>query len=124
IDRLIGMSLDRVEPGDIAISVETRSDFSNPLGTVHGGISATLLDSALGCAVHSLLPAGTLYTTLELSINYVRAASVDGSTLTAAGQVIHRGRRTATAEGRVHDQDGRLIAHGKTTCLIFAAPSR
>ncbi|MER6086029.1 PaaI family thioesterase [Streptomyces sp. NPDC001833] len=121
IDRLIGLRFEEVEHGRIVISLDTRPDFANPLGTVHGGIAATLLDSVMGCAVHSTLPAGVGYTTLELKVNYIRAARTDGHTLTATGSVIHVGRRTATAEGKVVDADGKLIAHATTTCIILPA---
>ncbi|MEV5536626.1 PaaI family thioesterase [Saccharopolyspora shandongensis] len=119
IGRLLGMRFDEVEHGRIVISLETRPDFANPLGTVHGGIAATLLDSAMACAVHTTLPAGVGYTTLELKVNYIRAAHTDGRTLTAEGNVIHAGRSTATAEGKVLDEQGKLMAHATTTCLIL-----
>ncbi|WP_460071315.1 PaaI family thioesterase [Streptomyces sp. YKOK-I1] len=119
IGRLLGMRFDEVEHGRAVLSLDTRPDFANPLGTVHGGIAATMLDSALACAVHSTLPAGTGYTTLELKVNYIRPARTDGQTLTAEGTVVHTGRRTATAEGRVVDEQGRLIAHATTTCMIL-----
>jgi len=93
----------------------------NPLGTVHGGWYATLLDSALGCAVHTMLPVGFGYTTAELSVNIVRAASAKTGPLRAIGQVIHSGRQLATAEARIVDPDGKLYAHGTTTCLVFEA---
>ncbi|WP_309237999.1 PaaI family thioesterase [Streptomyces albidus (ex Kaewkla and Franco 2022)] len=118
IGRLLGMRFDEVEHGRVVVSLDTRADFANPLGSVHGGIAATLLDSAMGCAVHTTLPAGVGYTTLELKVNYIRAARTDGQTLTAEGTVIHAGRRTATAEGRVLDEQGKLIAHATTTCLV------
>ncbi|MEU1180252.1 PaaI family thioesterase [Streptomyces sp. NPDC005820] len=121
IGRLLGMRFDEVEHGRIVLSLDTRPDFANPLGTVHGGIAATMLDSALACAVHTTLPAGTGYTTLELKVNYIRPARTDGQTLTAEGTVVHAGRRTATAEGRVVDEEGRLIAHATTTCMILRA---
>lgn len=121
IGRLLGMRFDEVDHGHVVMSVETRPDFSNPLGTVHGGIAATLLDSVVGCAVHTTLPAGVGYTTLELKVNYVRAVQTNGETLTATGSVIHVGRRTATAEGKVVDERGNLIAHATTTCLILQA---
>ncbi|MWA15656.1 PaaI family thioesterase [Streptomyces sp. BA2] len=121
IGRLLGMRFDEVEHGRIVISLDTRPDFANPLGTVHGGIAATLLDSAMGCAVHTTLPAGVSYTTLELKVNYIRAARTDERTLTAEGTVIHTGRRTATAEGKVLDEEGKLIAHATTTCLIIGS---
>ena len=121
IGRLLGMRFDEVDHGHVVMSVETRPDFSNPLGTVHGGIAATLLDSVVGCAVHTTLPAGVSYTTLELKVSYVRAVQTNGETLTATGSVIHVGRRTATAEGKVVDGRGKLIAHATTTCLILQA---
>ncbi|CDR16398.1 PaaI family thioesterase [Streptomyces iranensis] len=121
IGRLLGMRFDEVDPGRVVVSLDTRPDFANPLGTVHGGIAATLLDSAMGCAVHTTLPAGVGYTTLELKVNYIRAARTDGQTLSAEGTVLHAGRRTATAEGRVLDEQGKLIAHATTTCMILRA---
>ncbi len=121
IGRLLGMRFDEVEFGRIVISLDTRPDFANPLGAVHGGIAATLLDSAMGCAVHTTLTAGATFTTLELKVNYIRTARTDGMTLTAEGGVIHTGRRTATAEGKVLDERGKLIAHATTTCLIRQA---
>ncbi|MDA3629246.1 PaaI family thioesterase [Saccharopolyspora oryzae] len=123
IGRLLGIRFDEVEHGRIVLSLDTRPDFANPLGTVHGGIAATMLDSAMSCAVHTTLPAGVSYTTLELKVNYIRAAKTDGSTLTAEGTVIHGGRSTATAEGKVLDERGKLIAHATTTCLILTPGS-
>jgi len=91
----------------------------NPLGSVHGGWYATLLDSALGCAVHTALEAGQAYTTAELGIHIVRAASLNSGPLRAIGQVVHVGRQLATAEARIVGADGKLYAHGTTTCLVF-----
>jgi uncharacterized protein (TIGR00369 family) len=91
----------------------------NPLGTVHGGWYATLLDSAVGCAVHTMLPAGRAYTTAELSVNIVRAASHKSGPLRAIGTVIHCGKQLATAEGKIVGSDGKLYAHATTTCLVF-----
>ena len=116
---LIGIQCPEVEEGRIVFTAKTRPDFANPLGALHGGIAATLLDSVLGCAVHTALPAGVGYSTLELKVNYIRAVATDGQTLTATGTVIHVGRRTATAEGRVLDEHGKLIAHATTTCIIL-----
>jgi uncharacterized protein (TIGR00369 family) len=121
IGRLLGLRFDELDHGRVVMSLDTRPEFANPLGTVHGGIAATLLDSVMGCAVHTTLPAGVSYTTLEIKVNYIRAASTDGQTLTATGTVVHSGRRTATAEGRVVDQDGKLVAHATTTCIILPA---
>jgi uncharacterized protein (TIGR00369 family) len=94
----------------------------NPLGSVHGGWFATLLDSALGCAVHSTLPAGKAYTTLELKVNIVRALTDAVPFVRAEGRVIHLGRQVATAEARLIGPDGKLYAHATTTCLIFDQP--
>ena len=95
----------------------------NPLGGVHGGWYATLLDSALGCAVHTLMPAGRAYTTAELGINIVRAASIKTGALRAVGTVVHCGRQLATAEARIVGPDGKLYAHATTTCLVFDMPA-
>jgi uncharacterized protein (TIGR00369 family) len=118
IGTLLGLSIDELEFGQVTMSLKTRPEFANPLGTLHGGICATLLDSAMGCAVHTTLEAGVGYGTLELKVNYIRSVPVDGVRLIATANTIHLGRQTATAEGRVHDPDGRLVAHGTTTCII------
>ena len=91
----------------------------NPIGVVHGGLAATLLDSAMGCAVHSTLPAGAGYTTLEIKVNYIRPMSAETGEVRCEANIIHAGGRTATAEGKVLDQEGKLYAHGTTTCMIF-----
>jgi uncharacterized protein (TIGR00369 family) len=95
----------------------------NPMGGIHGGWYATLLDSAMGCAVHSKMPAGRGYTTAELSVNLVRAIPPKVKRLRAEGKVIHCGRQLATAEGRLFGPDGTLYAHGTTTCLVFDYPT-
>jgi uncharacterized protein (TIGR00369 family) len=94
----------------------------NPMGGVHGGWFATLLDSALGCAVMSALPAGTSYTTLELKINLVRALSTQVPVVRAIGKTVHMGKQVATAEAQLVGHDGRLYAHASTTCLVFRRP--
>lgn len=119
IGRTLGMQLEEVEFGSVSFSVVTRPEFANPLGTLHGGVCATLLDSVLGCAVHSTLEAGIGYGTLELKVNYVRTVATDGEKLIATGTVLHPGRRVATAEGKVVDSQGRLVAHGTTTVMIY-----
>ncbi|MBP2337476.1 uncharacterized protein (TIGR00369 family) [Saccharothrix coeruleofusca] len=124
IVRLLGMELTRVAFGEADFELTTRPLFANPLGAVHGGIAATLLDSAMGCAVHSTLEAGAWYTTLELNVNYVRTVRTDGQKLIAEGRTVHVGRSTATAEARIHDRFGHLVAHGTTTCLIRRANDR
>ena len=96
----------------------------NPLGSVHGGWFASLLDSALGCAIQSALPAGRSYTTAELSIKIVRSASHKAGPLRATGRLVHCGDRLATAEARVEDEHGKLYAHATTTCLVFDLSKR
>jgi uncharacterized protein (TIGR00369 family) len=92
----------------------------NPIGSVHGGVAATLLDSAMGCAVQTTLPAGTGYTTLELKVNFVRGLTAQSGPVRCEGEVVHRGGTVATAEGRIWEQDtGKLVAHATTTCLIL-----
>ncbi|MET8777621.1 PaaI family thioesterase [Nocardia sp. NPDC050713] len=119
IGDLLGLETEALEHGKVVFSLTTRPEFANPLGSTHGGICATLLDSVMGCAVHTTLEAGVGYTTLELKINYIRSVPTDGRKLTATGTTIHVGRTTATAEGRVVDDQGRLVAHATTTCVIF-----
>jgi len=94
----------------------------NPMGTIHGGWYATLLDSALGCAVHTMMPAGRGYTTAELGVNLVRAIGSKAPRVRAEGKVIHCGRQLATAEARLYGPDGTLYAHATTTCLVFELP--
>ena len=91
----------------------------NPMGTIHGGWYATLLDSAMGCAVHTMMPAGRGYTTAELGVNLVRAIGSKAPRVRAEGKVIHCGRQLATAEARLYGPDGTLYAHATTTCLVF-----
>jgi uncharacterized protein (TIGR00369 family) len=121
----IGATLDfglvSVEFGKAVFQGTPQLKHYNPLGSVHGGWYATLLDSALGCAVHTTMPAGMAYTTAELSVNIVRAASARSGPLRAIGHVVHSGRQLATAEARIVGADGKLYAHGTTTCLVFAA---
>lgn len=119
----IGDTLDFVpihmEPGVAIFQGRPHRRHYNPLGTVHGGWFATLLDSAVGCAVHTTLPAGKGYTTLELKVNMVRSLNDGVPLVRAEGKVIHAGRQVATAEGRIVGPDGKLYAHATTTCLIF-----
>ncbi len=119
IQVLIGMTLAEIEEGRAVWELAPGEQHYNPIGTVHAGVSATLLDSAMACAVHSLQPAGGGYTTLEFKLNLVRAITRQTGTLRATGRVIHNGSRTATAEGRLEDATGKLYAHASTTCLIL-----
>jgi len=107
------------EVGRIVFQGTPRFEFYNPIGTVHGGYLATLLDSAMGCAVHSTLAQGIGYTTLELKVNYVRPLTDKVGPVRAEGKVISVSRRIGTAEGRAYDAAGRLYAHATTTCMIF-----
>ena len=118
------MSFDIVElrEGYAVFAVEPAEYHYNPIGVVHGGLAATLLDSAMGCAIHSTLPAGAGYTTLEIKVNFVRAMTAETGRVRAEAKIIHVGGRTATAEGRVIDEAGKLYAHGTTTCLILRKP--
>jgi uncharacterized protein (TIGR00369 family) len=110
-----------VDKGRAVFQGTPQTKHLNPMGTVHGGWYATLLDSAVGCAVQTMLPPGQGYTTAELSVNLVRGARLDGQPLRAIGTVLHCGRQLATAEGKIVDADGKLYAHATTTCLVFAA---
>lgn len=121
ISRTLGFLLVHVEPGHAVFQGRPQFDHYNPLGTVHGGWFATLLDSAVGCAVHSTLPAGKAYTTLELKMNIVRALTDKVPLVRAEGRVVHPGNQVATAEGRLIGPDGKLYAHASTTCLVFDA---
>jgi uncharacterized protein (TIGR00369 family) len=118
---LVGFTLSRVDPGDVEATLETRADMTNPMGTVHGGIAATLLDTVMGCAVHTVLDPGEGYTTTDLQVHYVRGVQ-PGTTVVATGTIVHRGRHLATAEGRLVDDRGRLVAHATTSCMIFPMP--
>lgn len=117
--RLMGMELAEVEPGRAVFAGTPRFDHANPIGSIHAGFAATLLDSAVACAVHSLLKAGQGYTTLEIKLNLVRALTEKTGPVLAEGRIVHCGRQVATAEGDLRDEAGRLYAHAVTTCLIF-----
>jgi uncharacterized protein (TIGR00369 family) len=107
------------EGGHVAITVDPTGAHLNPWGTVHGGLTATLPDSCMGLAIQSMLEKGIGSTTLEFKISLVRAITLETGQIRAEGQVLNCGRRGGTAEGRVTDAKGRLLAHGTTTCLIF-----
>src|SRR5215212_6685731 len=119
ISALMNFGLAELGHGRAVFTVEPAEYHYNPIGVVHGGLAATLLDSAMGCAVHSTLPAGAGYTTLEIKVNYVRPMTAETGEVRCEARVIHVGGRTATAEGRVTDAAGKLYAHATTTCLIF-----
>jgi len=119
IAALLGFIPVKVETGLMVFQGTPGPQHYNPLGTVHGGYAATLLDSCVGCAIHTMLPAGKGYSTLELKVNYVRAMTDKTGPIRAEGKVIHIGNQTAIAEGRITDAQGKLYAHATTTCLVF-----
>ena len=119
--RSAGYDVSEAASGRVVVTAEPSERLLNPAGTVHGGLTATLLDSCMGLAVQSTLDAGTSQTTLEFKISLVRPITPDTGPIRAEGQVLNCGRRIGTAEGRVTDDKGRLLAHGTTTCLIFPA---
>jgi uncharacterized protein (TIGR00369 family) len=120
---LVGLHLTDVSEGHVAGTLEPAEYQYNPLGTVHGGILTTLMDSVMSCAVHTLLPAGVGYSTVEVKANFVRPVRVDTGTMHCEGSVVHAGSRIATAECRVTDSAGTLYAHGVNTCLILRPSS-
>jgi uncharacterized protein (TIGR00369 family) len=109
-----------VENGRVVFAGTPDARFYNPIGTIHGGYAATLLDSCMACAVHSTLAPGQGYTTLEIKINYVRPMSERTGRVEAEGKVVHAGKQVATAEGWLRDAQGRVLAHGTTTCMVFS----
>jgi uncharacterized protein (TIGR00369 family) len=121
INELLDFRLIGVEHGNVVFEGIPEFRHYNPLGVVHAGFAATLLDSAVACSVHSTLAKGETYTTLELKLNLVRALTKEAGPVRAEGRIIHRGRTTATAEGQLRDRSGRLYAHASTTCMIFPA---
>ena len=119
IARTLGYDVTEASDGRVVIMAEPNDNLLNPAGTVHGGFSATLLDSCMGLAIQSTLDKGISQTTLEFKISLVRPITPNTGTIKAEGTVLSRGRRIGTAEGRITDGNGRLLAHGTTTCLIF-----
>jgi uncharacterized protein (TIGR00369 family) len=109
----------RVVDGAVVLELEPQSFHDNPIGSMHGGVLATILDTVTGCAVHATLPAGAGYTSLDLSVRFIRAVRPGTGTVTATGRVVHRGARTAVAEASVVDASGRLIATATSTCLVM-----
>ncbi len=116
---LLGMDAPTVDPGRAVFTMEPGEHLYNPIGSVHGGILATLLDSALGCAVHSKLPVGVAYTTVDLAVTYLRPVIQKTGRLTCEAEVVHAGRTIATARARIVDDAGRQYATANATCLIF-----
>lgn len=120
---LIGITLTEVDPGRVVMRLTPGPQHANPMGTMHGGMLATLLDSVMGCAVHTTLAPGSSYSTLEIKVNYIRAVTPASGELAGEGKVVHAGRRSAVAEGRVIDAKGRVVATASTTCIILESAS-
>ena len=121
IGQRVNFHLIEAEKGRVVFEGHPARDLYNPIGSVHGGFAATLLDSCTGCAIFTTLTKGETWTTLELKVNYVRAISVDTGPVRAEGRLIHRGRTISTSEGDIKDRTGKLYAHATTTCMIFPA---
>lgn len=115
----LGFTVHEVEEGRVVFGMEPAEYHFNPIGSVHGGVFATLLDSATGCAVHSALPAGVRYTSLDLSVKFLRALGAESGEVRCEGLVVHLGGRTALAEARLWDGAGRLCAHATSSCLVI-----
>ncbi len=120
IGETLGMENFGGEHGSFHVELVPQHRHYNPLGTVHGGVISTLLDTAAGCSVHSTLAVGEGYTSLDLTVKFLRPVTVASARLRAEGRVIHRGRRTALAEATLYDAAGRQVAHATSTCMIFS----
>lgn len=119
----LGFTLEQVEPGRAVFTLEPGEDHYNPIGSVHGGVYAALLDSATGCAVQSILPAGMGYTSLDLSVKFLRQITADTGKVRAIGTILNQGRRTALAQAELLDSAERLLAHATSSCMLFPIPS-
>ena len=120
--QLLNIRLVEVESGRVVFAAEAEERFYNGMGVAHGGFAATLLDTALGCAINTTQPAGRRFTTLELKVNLTRPLTREAGTLQCEAKVVHVGGRVATSEGRITDRHGKLYAHGTTTCIIVEPP--
>ncbi|MET8446812.1 PaaI family thioesterase [Streptomyces sp. NPDC005209] len=123
IGATLGFFLEEVDFGRVVFVLEPGEEHYNPIGSVHGGVYATLLDSAAGCAVQSILPAGMGYTSLDLSVKFLRRITVDTGKVRAVGSLLNHGRRTALAQAELLDSDDRLLAHATSSCMLFPVPA-
>lgn len=121
---LMGFKLEEIEEGRVVVTIEPAEYHYNPRGVVHGGVAATLFDTALGCAVQSILPPAHAAPTIQLQVNYIRPITVATGKLSCSGSVIHGGKRSATAEGRLTDMSGKLYAHATGTFIITGPEDR
>lgn len=122
--QLINARMVEVNSGHTVFEFKPDEYHYNPIGSVHGGLASTVLDSAMGCALHSTLPVGAGYTMLELKVNFIRGISKETGLMRCEGTVIHTGNRIATAKAEVTDQNGKLYCHATSTCMIFRPESR
>ncbi|MEV7992950.1 PaaI family thioesterase [Streptomyces sp. NPDC086077] len=120
----LNFSLEEVEAGRAVFAMEPGEEHYNPIGSVHGGVYATLLDSAAGCAVQTVLPAGMGYTSLDLTLKFLRPITVDTGKVRAVGTVLSQGRRTALAQAELFDATDRLLAHATSSCMLIPVPGR
>jgi uncharacterized protein (TIGR00369 family) len=123
VTELVAMGRMTADEGRVSVEMTAQEFHYNPLGTVHGGVLSILLDTAAACAVHTTLPAGMGYTSLDLNVKFLRPVTVDSGLLRCEGTVLQRGRRTALAEAKLTDGRGRLVAHATSSCLLFEAPA-
>ena len=119
---LLGLKLVEAEAGRVTFTGVAREEVYNGMGVAHGGFAATMLDSALGCAINTAMPAGRVFTTIDLQIHYTRALRREAGELRCTATVVHVGSRTATSEGRIVDANGKVYAHGTTTCMLVEPP--
>ena len=119
---LLGLKLVEAESGRVTFIGVAREEFYNGMGVAHGGFAATMLDSALGCAINTMMPAGRVFTTIDLQIHYTRPLRREAGELRCTATVVHVGSRTATSEGRIVDANGKVYAHGTTTCILVEPP--
>jgi uncharacterized protein (TIGR00369 family) len=119
---MLGLKLVEAEPGRVTFTGVAHDEVYNGMGVAHGGFAATLLDSALGCAINTMMPAGRVFTTIDLQIHYTRALRKEAGEVRCTATVVHVGSRTATSEGRIVDAAGKVYAHGTTTCILVEPP--
>lgn len=118
----LDFEIGEIKEGEVTFSFMPQEFHYNPIGTVHGGVISTILDSVMGCALHSLLPQGVGYTTVELKVNFIRSVTIRSGRMSATGRVIHQGKRAALTETRLVDERGTLYAHATSTCLLIPLP--
>jgi len=121
IAQLLGYTLSEIEVGRAVFELDPAEYHYNPIGMVHGGVASTVLDSAMACAIHTTLPVGKVYTTLEFKVNFIRPITTKTGRVRCVAEIIHTGQRVGTAQAKILDSQGRLYAHATTTCMIFDA---